>query len=191
MAPESLTPRTKERLGCLGILLVLVTLLIVGPKFFEVSTDRNYRNVAAKAGATQLASGLRSYYDEYGHWPDFAGDGKILDATGNAAILRVLTAHDETNNPRRIVFFEAAPARKPDLTNGITPDGVFVDPWGSPYRIILDSGGSGTIANPYPKDPNSKIQARAIVWSLGKDGKQGAPKDEHISQGSDDICSWK
>ncbi len=160
---------------------------------FPVETDRNYSNIAAKSAVTQLATALNVYYAEYGHWPDFVGDGNFLDAERNSQLIRSLTVRDIANNPRRITYFEAPPARESGngLTNGITPEGVFVDPWGHPYRIILKADHSGVIASPYLKDPKPKVQTHAIVWSLGKDGKQGAPKDEQTSRGSDDIKSWE
>jgi len=149
--------------------------------------------MVAKSEVTQLVGSLNAYYTEYGHWPDFVGNGKFLDAERNSQLIRLLTVQDIANNPRGITYFEAPPARMSGngLTNGITSEGVLVDPWGHPYRIILDADQSGAIASPYPKDPKPKIQAHAIVWSLGKDGKQGAPKDEQTSRGSDDIKSWK
>jgi len=143
-----------------------------------------------------MAAALNHFYTEYGHWPDFTGDGKFLDGARNAELIQVLTAHDAVNNPRRIVFFEARAAAKHGfwssrLSSGIDPvTHTFLDPWGNPYRIILCTRKDNVIITPYSADQDQEIRASAIVWSLGKDGKQGASENDQISQGSDDIRSW-
>ncbi len=93
----------------------------------------------------QLTAAFRQYYTEYGKWPDFTGDGMFVDAGRNARLMRVLTGHDDINNPHRISFFEGLTATKQEmwsdrLSGGFDPDtGTFLDPWGYPFRIVLDA----------------------------------------------------
>ncbi len=171
-----------------GFVVLLPLLAAIFPSVFSVETDREGRCVEASAGASQLAAALKNYYTEYGHWPDFTGAGKFLDAEQNARLMHVLTAHDEVNDPRRIIFFEAKSAivqhgaAGDRLSGGFDPTaGTFLDPWGNPYRIILDATNRGVIASPYAQDPDRAISASAIVWSLGKDGKQGDTDNEKTS----------
>lgn len=144
-----------------------------------------------------LTVALRAYRTEYGKWPDFADDGLFLDEKRQAQLLRVLCAKDETNNERKIPFFEGRTARKTSgiveikqpYRNGFSPEtGAYLDPLGRPYQIALDTDGDGQIASPYPDDP--PIAASVIVWSLGKDGKKGAHGNPRTAAGSDDIRSW-
>ena len=139
-----------------------------------------------------LATALKSYLIEYGKWPSYAGDGLFLDETRNAQLMRTLCAKDEANNPRKIVFFEGKPARGSSRAyyEGIDPEtGACLDPWGNPYRIAIDADYDNVIANPYSDE--SPITTGVIVWSLGKDGKQGSPANPHTFKGSDDVTSWQ
>ena len=66
-------------------------------------------------------------------------------------------------NPRKIVFFDGKPTAKFN-----SPQGAFLDPWGTPYRIDLSN----------PEEPR--------VWSCGPNRR-----DEGGAKGSDDIVSWR
>lgn len=68
-----------------------------------------------------LKTALRSYYVEYGAYPD----------GGQAAALRALLG----DNKRRIVFLELSPRHHKQ--NGA---GELLDPWGTPYQINFLEG---------------------------------------------------
>jgi len=144
-----------------------------------------------------MVAALKAYQTEYGKWPDFTGDGIFLDEKRQAQLLRMLQGKDEASNPRKIVFFEGrtatdAPGARGQYRGGFSPaTGAYLDPQGNPYRIALDADYDGQIANPYPDDPYETLAVRVIVWSLGKDGQQGAPANPRTSKGSDDILSWQ
>ena len=63
--------------------------------------------------------------------------------------------------------------------SGIMPDGspnagVWFDPWGSPYNILINSSYSGTLKNPYPDAPGGAILTTGVIaWSYGKNGILG------------------
>ena len=150
------------------------------------------RKAQASTTNTGMVAALKAYYAEYDHWPDFTGDGLFLDEQRQGQLMRVLRNKDPINNPRRIVFFEGredaeSPGKYRNAFNRET--NVFYDPWGQPYRIAIDTTGTGIIANPYPDD--GPIQTSVIVWSLGKDGQQGAPANPRTHKGSDDVTSWQ
>ena len=98
-----------------------------------------------KNSVIQLIVAAKGYRSEYGEPPK--GDRKT--------ILQVL----QGNNPRKIVFIELNPKR-------ITKEGIFVDPWGSPYAFDLSNA----------TDP--------WAYSFGKN---------KIDEGghNDDVTSWK
>ena len=174
-----------------GILLAFVVVALLFP-VIAIETDRGERKTEVKTAVIALNMAIKAYYTEYGHWPDFTSDGLFLDEQRQGQLLRVLCAKDEVNNPRKILFFEAKTATESSgkYRNGIRPEtGVFYDPWSQPYRIALDVRDIGTIANPYPDD--GPIHASVIVWSLGKDGQQGAPANPRTHNGSDDVTSWQ
>ena len=186
-------PRKKlllwPRLIIYPLLLTVLYFLILPP---GVRVSEQARKAQARLTCRATVTGLSIYRDEYDHWPDFTGDGLFLDKERQAHLIRVLSAKDEVNNPRKIMFIDRptasdSPAHYYSSIDAKT--GTLLDPWGQPYRIALDTTGTGTIANPYPDD--GPISASVIVWSLGKDGRQGAPANPRTAKGSDDICSWQ
>lgn len=98
--------------------------------------------------------------------------------------------------------------------NGVGPDGVWRDPWGSPYIVTIDldydgkcrdgfyrraavaqeSGNIGFygLRRPPGGGPDDfEVTASAIVWSLGPDGM--ADPSARASQGAnkDNVLSWQ
>ena len=179
-------------LRVLGGLLIMCFLAVLLAPVLSISTDGNERKTEAKTCVLNLVAALNAYQSEYGKWPDFTGDGLFLDTERQAQLMRVLCAQDEINNPHKIVFFEGRPASKRSgkYCSGFHPEtGAFLDTLGNPYRIAIDSDNDQQIANPYSDEP--PIERRVIVWSLGKDGKQGSPANPHTFKGSDDVTSWQ
>ena len=188
-APGTMLP-VWPRFVIYPLLIVVVIILIVPALLGQV--HQQARKAEARNSDTALTAGLKAYFVEYGHWPDFTGDGLFLDEPRQGQLMRVLLADDVVDNPRKIIFFEARDVTETSgkYRGGFNPKtDVLYDPWGQPYRIALDTTGTGTIANPYPDD--GPISASVLVWSLGKDGQQGAPANPHTAQGSDDILSWQ
>lgn len=184
-------------LTAIGVLTLL--LIIAGGLLFPAVSgpSRNPSRAVARANASQLTSALKAYYTEYGRWPDVTDDGQFLDEARNARLMRILRAPDEVKNPQKIVFFEAPTATKSKGSKGRFGGGLhpetsaLLDPWGNPYRILLDADYDDQIASPYPDDASPVIRVGVLVWSLGKDGVQGAPANPRTSRGSDDILSWQ
>jgi hypothetical protein len=95
---------------------------------------------------------------------------RAIDGPGNRA---------HVINPERKVFLElrpAAPGR-----SGLRPDGDFLDPWGSPYQVILDVNGDN-ICEILETRFGSALSTRVAVWSYGPDRR---------SDTVDDRFSWK
>ena len=176
---------------------LLIAVVIAGLLFPAVSIHRDGgdRKSEAKTAVVGLSAALKAYYTEYGKWPDFTGNGLFVDEKRQAQLMRTLCGKDEASNPRKIVFFEGKIATKKTsfsdrYSSGFHPEtGVFLDTWGNPYRIAIDADYNEQITNPYSDDP--AVQRPVIVWSLGKDGKQGSPTNPHTFKGSDDVTSWQ
>jgi hypothetical protein len=178
----------------LKALLILISLAVVVGLLFPATGRVTPADIAeARSRVSQLAAALKQYDTEYGKWPEYTGDGLFLDAARNAQLLRTLQGKDEVHYPRKLSFFEGKVAPKRPfgrLGGGSDPaTGVFLDAWGNPYRIILDADHDGAVTNPYEGDPT--VRARVIVWSFGKDGKQGVPGNERTFRGADDVLSWR
>lgn len=105
--------------------------------------------MVASGQASLLTEALTLYQREYGRSP--AGD--------QASVIKALTR----GNPRQIEFIEPPP-------KALNKKGEFIDPWGTPYKII---------PMPTPDDP-----LRLGVYSFGKN-----KKNEQGAKETDDIAS--
>ena len=152
----------------------------------------------ARNDVAQLVTAMKAYNTEYGRLPLADRHGAFIDETSQALLLRVLQGLDHTANPRRVVFFEAQPARRPSkwskrlryYHSELHPTSeAFLDPWGQPYRVLLDVDYDEKIQSPY--QDSEQIRASAIAWSIGKDGIQGSPGRKNILKESDDVVSWR
>jgi len=112
-------------------------------------------------------------------------------------------------NPKKVNFLNAKDVTSTTL-GGVGSDGVFRDPWGSPYIVTVDANYDGkTIDAFYGQRSVSAAErneglnglsrvkggyqanAPVLVWSLGPDGLASA--DEKANQGvnKDNILSWQ
>lgn len=196
--PQSDAARKKFRLWPrliiypLLILAVLAVLKLIVTPYLLGRVGGQVRKADAATNTMAITAALKAYHVEYDHWPDFVSDGLFLDEKRQGQLMRVLRAKDPINNRRRIVFIDGRDATETSgkYLSGFHPTtDVFYDPWGQPYRIALEADYDNTIANPYPDD--GPIQTSVIVWSLGKDGQQGAPANPRTHKGSDDVTSWQ
>lgn len=168
-------PSCLETVGWLILALIVVGLLFPAMSGPHTSSKK----AEARAAAVGIHAALKEYMIEYGRWPDYTGDGRFVDASRNAQLMHTLCARDEKNNPRKIPFFEARTASKVGwfgntYASGFHPGtGAFLDPWGNPYLISLDSDFDGKVANPYPGEP--EIPLDIIVWSLGRTANWARP----------------
>lgn len=102
---------------------------------------------------------------------------------------------NNNQNPKRNVYLnvKVVPTRNP---GGMDDLGVYRDPWGHPYVIILDLDYDNRVLSPFPLVRNNTSQPRFIpdsvlVMSLGPDGKANLGQDEGHPDNRDNIYSWK
>ena len=141
----------------------------------------------AKNDLTQIVNAVNAFYTDYGKYPLATNDNTI---TNNAALMNVLRATDTTNNPRQIVFISPPYVKNTAAPrSGIGSDSQYYDPWGTPYRLIINGTYDNQIPNPYTADTGAgpgTLNIGAIAWSLGADTTQGTN-----FSASDDVISWQ
>lgn len=163
------------------VLLIIVCFFIfaifVGPFFGHHHSIDAARRASAKNDAVQIATAIVAFQAEYGRLP--STNGEVQDVGG--PILEALAGRNTTLNPRQIVFLEVEPARK---GKGGSRDGVFVDPWGVPYKMKLDIDGDKRITNVGPaSSPTARVNFRIVaVWN---DPDLSDPKNKRRA-----INSW-
>jgi type II secretory pathway pseudopilin PulG len=189
--------------------MTLIAILVgIGvPTFTSVMNQA--RKTQAKNEEQQIAAAVNAYYTEYGKYPIVTADTTLTGtstptngdlffslravAQGANALVNGVPAV----NPRSIVFIQ--PPVSKDQTNprsGInTTTGIWYDPWGSPYNVMIDGNYDNQLANPYGASGGAgtdPLSLGIIVWSFGADltpGRQSPPSSNY--QGSDDVISWQ
>ena len=146
-----------------------------------------------------IVAAVKAYQTEYGKYPDVPKASLVGGQRSNRDLMHCLIGADDLRNPRRIVFLDRMEAKpisgwfEPKTYGaGFHPtSGDYLDPWGLPYHILLDSDYDGTIPNPYGDEPEQQIRSGVIVWSLGKDRVFGRRADHDKSSRPDDVVSWR
>jgi len=87
------------------------------------------RKAQAKNDVTQIATAVTAYETEYGKLPTNS------IGTVSLNLVKILTAQDDAENPRKISFIEVGIAKKGKSGTNATG---FVDPWGALYNITVD-----------------------------------------------------
>lgn len=120
------------------------------------------RPVLTQMDANRLRSALITYEIEHGHYPGLETPAhQDTELESDTRMMKPLLGE----NPQGRKFFH------PD-TAKLSPDGGYVDGWGRPYRILLDSDGSRAVTW-----KGRRLHDRVIVTSAGPDGLHGSADD--------------
>lgn len=187
-------------IAIIGILMALLFPALTG--VIEAA-----RKAKAKNDVVQLAIAVKGYETEYGKLPTAAvssDDGAEASQgwfqgpnTGgqyNKEIVKVLMGEDYNGlNPRRIVFLEGRPSKgtnKPK--DGIDADGMFYDPWGTPYAIKMDTSYNNALEY-YDTNQKNNFRTTVITISFGPNMIQQDTSKTVDSSGKkvDDIVSFQ
>jgi prepilin-type N-terminal cleavage/methylation domain-containing protein len=192
------------------LLTVIAIIMILAALLFQaiLAMQRQARRTRAVADVAAITQAFKQYYNDYQHWPTNlalggydVGDAETT-ATGietSSNLVAMLAGQDiAENNPRQIVFYQAAPElvlrqprvlrnQRPPRTLGTTYVGSLVDPWGSPYKYMCDFNDDGVTHVEFSN--NSRITnivgVGVAVWSQGPDGRDQSGFEK------DDILSWQ
>lgn len=130
------------------------------------------RRAQANTEVASLETAIRAYYNEYSRFPhQAAAKDEYID--GNSDLINVLRAREgigntgHQNNRRRIVFMETTERSLSQNNQGEVEDNPdFIDPWGNPYRVVVDVEFDGSVEPPDHDELEGRIVA---VWSTGDD----------------------
>ena len=228
---ECRIPKEDRKAFTLMELLVVIAIIAVllGLAFpvFQGVLDRA-KKVQTKNDLTQIVTAVNAFYTEYGKYPVNVASGNTTDAffgtgttpTGdtsygnNDVLIDVLrnnttgpnSATVATWNPRATVYIQP-PISKTGTKGGVTSTtGIWYDPFGSPYNVMIDGSYDNNLTNPYTSDPSppggATLYLGVIVWSFGKNGALGggaaAPGFSATENGtankftnSGDVISWQ
>jgi prepilin-type N-terminal cleavage/methylation domain-containing protein len=198
-------------------LLVVFTMIgilagIAYPTF--ISIMERARKIQAANEGQQIITAVNAYYTDYGRYPlasgaDFTFTGTtagITSGSSNAALFDVLRNNTNpagpnfptvtSSNPRAIVFIQP-PMSQAGTKGGVnSTTGIWYDPFGSPYNVMIDGTYDNQLTNPYADAPGgTPLYRGVIVWSFGKNLALGGGGAESGSAGnfsaSGDVISWQ
>jgi Tfp pilus assembly protein PilE len=191
------------------LLLVMTTIVIlVGisyPAFIAILEQA--RKTQAKNEEQQIVTAVNAFYTDYGHYPLVTADTTLTGATNGDLFytLRAVSGGANTANAvnTRAVVFMQPPISKSGTKGGINlASGIWYDPWGSPYNVMIDGNYDNQLANPYADAPGgTTLYLGVIVWSFGKNGTLGGgpaapgffaePGTANNFTVSGDVISWQ
>jgi hypothetical protein len=165
---------------------MVLALSVAGPAWARYNQVRSVRR--ARVGLFALIGAVRAYNAEYSAWPTLRSssftDTRFGLAVRNREVMNVLRAVAGAGNRRNnlnrnsIVFLDPPPCRPGHF--GLDASGEFVDPWGMPYQLVLDTNLSG-LCDAEESVYGRGLGAGVIAWSCGPDRRSDTP---------DDLLSW-
>lgn len=177
-------------------LLVVISIIVVlaALSFGAAQTAIKKANtLKAKTAATNLASSVEQYYQEYSKLPTIGGASDEVRTEGEAGIellLVLMGKEDDTGtmqNPRKLPFLTVETGKNKNKGGLVYSNGGaggqiegLYDAWGQPFYIKMDTEYEDEILDPLIQG-NVVRDKKVIVYSYGPDKKIG---------GGDDVKSW-
>ena len=143
----------------------------------------------------------------------FGQNDVLLDVLRNNTGAPNNSSTVSTLNPRGIAFLNLkAVGNNASPKGGVIPNGataangrigVFYDPWGSEYRILIDTTYDNALTNPYSDTPGgTSLSTGVLAWCFGKNGARGGgaaattnfakePGTANNYTSSGDVISWQ
>jgi hypothetical protein len=160
-----------RRARAYAIIGILVALPAIGSLSMSISAGiKAARVTRVNLDARRLEMALRQYDGEY----VTMYSPQILASTNNKQLVAILSgnpsAADASLNPKRISFL---PGRSAALQ-----DGQLMDPWGSPYRVILSTNDAQAFS--FRTAKGEQVTHRNLIWSLGPNRRDEAAEGDDI-----------
>ena len=188
------------------IVIIAVLIGLAFPAFQGVQNSA--KRTQAKNDLVQIVTAVNAYYTEYGKYPVTTVSGDEEIRTDNSNLLNTLRGvaaganAGDALNPRKIIFLSPPEAKDRTLPKaGLSPGGIYYDPWGKKdaaseagvYHVTIDGNYDNEVTNPYTADTGAggaKIRQGVIAYSLGKDGLGGSGS-KSAGPAKDDVISWQ
>ena len=154
-------PHTSLAFTLIELLVVIAIIAILAGLAFPAVQGAmgSAKKAQARNDVNQLAAAVKAFQLEYGKLPATKDDA--------AEVVKALIGSNTSVNPRNIVFFEPKTAKGGkkgwDGSN-------YLDPWGSPYKVVLDLGYSNKVTADVG-DGNQAYFTTVVVMSTNSTNK--------------------
>ncbi|MDA0577145.1 MAG: type II secretion system protein [Verrucomicrobia bacterium] len=156
-----------ELLVVIAIIAILVALLIPAVSRARSASKRT----RAQHEVMQIVTAFKAYFDEYDSWPTGLVSGDDADPEGKPGL------EMKENMPKMLrgegdppVALTENPKRYPFLDVPVDKDGSIVDPWGHPYKYMMDFDKDGILELQVDQFSTNLANVDVVVWSRGRDG---------------------
>lgn len=153
------------------------------------------RNTQAKNSIKGIQIAIANYRTETGRMPVWGHDGSDVrvETTADNPLLQVLLGENVNGlNARGINYLGDLPLAKNGM-NGLSGSDdhfSFVDPWGQPFRVTMDTNFDGKVANPDAQNQDSEFSRNAPKSMPSSATVESAGKDKRFGT-RDDVVSWR
>lgn len=178
-----------ELLVVIAIIATLAGLIIAGVS----SALTKAKRLKARNAVTGLVNGVENFYADHNYLPVDGDIGEVETSTEDPAGIFMLEALTRRGNPQGggaafnttgSDYYTATieqSGRIGFVVNGNNVQGLY-DPFGNPYRFIMDTDLNNRILEPQGPDQQA---ARILVWSWGEEEVQNDPNGDLW------VYSWK
>jgi prepilin-type N-terminal cleavage/methylation domain-containing protein len=193
--------RRKDGFTLVELLVVIAIIAVLAGAGFAAGNAaiQKAKKTTALATVVALEQAVNAFYTEYGSMPTAATSDTELktDSTEGKTLLTVLLGLETGStplNPRSIKFLSVKEGKAKGTTGGsgglvysgsggTSIQGLY-DPWGGPYKLMLDCDYDEKITTAPTNGGGATLNGRRVAaWSEGAD-YNGAKKS------ADDVKSW-
>jgi prepilin-type N-terminal cleavage/methylation domain-containing protein len=160
-------PRRPEAFTLIELLVVIAIIAILMGLLFPAgqSALNSAKKTTAKNQAVQIATAITAYETEYGRFPSNSG------TTVGPALVATLCTTNSSDNPRGIVFLEAAAWK--NGKGGTNGSGSFCDPFNSNsvYQVRMDTNYANSLSSMPAQlgntvNTSATLNKRVAVWTI-------------------------
>lgn len=173
-----------EKTGTRWLWLAAATLATVVVLAIIVESRRRAEVQQAAADAVDLHEAVERYYSEYNILPDTGAADFTTDSPAGRKLLSALIGDNRHGESVRAVCLLRSSREDLALSASNRVARGFTDPWGNPYRVILDDDYDRRITVDAGDDQLRDYRGPALIVSRGRDGIAGTKDDIRSQVGS-------